>query len=821
MLKKNVKKILAIIILVIIAISNIQSIVMAKQIGDSAKLKKIGDCNTNVQFKFSSGWSDIKCHYIGYTEGGKTYPAYCISHGLDGVDELGSYSVDLTKILDDERVYRVIINGFPYKTASQLGVADDYDAYMATKQAIYSVLLGRDVRAVYRGNNSSGNKVVDAIYNLTQIGRNGSQRFTTPTINISKVGDLTESGNNYIQEFKVNSDIQISTYDIVATANMPSGSYIADTSGNGKTSFTSGNNFELVIPKSSMDRDINTTINITTKCKTSPVFFGKTNISGSQNYAITTDPYGDYAAKTNLNVKTNTGEIKIVKTDDETHKAVEGVTFELSKEDGTVIANATTNSDGIATFPSLYRGKYILRDTATNDKYILNENTFDVEVEYNRTSTLNIENEHKKGNVKVYKIDKDNNRVVLGNVEFQLYSHEFEKVIGTYYTDVDGELFIENLRVGDYSLIETKTNKWYNLANDTDVEIEWNLTKELQIENELKKGSIKIIKVDTEDNEVKLKNVKFNIMDKDGNVLEQLITDENGEAQTSRYALREFSELKVQEVETLENYVLDDKVHTIVLEANQIKDITFENEKIYGNITLTKIDKDYPENKLTGAIFKVYEDTNKNGTLDEEDKYVVDLLEDEENIGIYNAEHLEYGRYFVKEEKAPEYFNLDENVYEVFIKENGKTYSVENVAGKGFANELQKGNIKITKTSEDNKVKGFTFKVTGKDIFENEFLQEYTTDKNGEIFIENLRIGTYTIEEVSNDKTKRYIIPEAQTIEVKNGETIDLSFYNKLIEVPKTGDESNIKLLVGIIILASLGLILVIIRIYKKSKDNK
>ena len=34
----------------------------------------------------------------------------------------------------------------------------------------------------------------------------------------------------------------------------------------------------------------------------------------------------------------------------------------------------------------------------------------------------------------------------------------------------------------------------------------------------------------------------------------------------------------------------------------------------------------------------------------------------------------------------------------MFIKENGKTYSVENVAGKGFANELQKGNIKIIKT---------------------------------------------------------------------------------------------------------------------------
>ena len=75
---------------------------------------------------------------------------------------------------------------------------------------------------------------------------------------------------------------------------------------------------------------------------------------------------------------------------------------------------------------------------------------------------------HKKGNIKVYKIDKDNKKVVLGNVEFKLYSEEFKKIIGTYYTDVNGELEIKNLRTGNYKLIETKTNKWYNLANSSE-----------------------------------------------------------------------------------------------------------------------------------------------------------------------------------------------------------------------------------------------------------------------------------------------------------------------------------------------------------------
>ena len=673
MLKKNIKKLMAIIMILIIFIGNIQNIVLAKQIGDSAKLKKIGDCHTNIQFKFSSGWSDVKCHYIGYTDGGNTYPAYCISHGLDGVDELGSYSVDLTKILDDEKIYRVIINGFPYKSASQLGVEDDYDAYLATKQAVNCVMLGRDVRAVYRGNNSSGNKVVDAIYNLTQIGRNGSQTFSTPNINISRVGEVVESGNNFIQEFKVNSNIQMSNYDIVATANMPSGSYIADTSGNARTNFSAGNNFELVIPKSSMNKDINTTINITTKCKAYPVFFGKTTVSSSQNYAISSDPYGDYAGKTTLNVKTNTGVIKINKTDDETHKPIQGVTFQLLKEDGTIVANTTTNENGVATFSSLYRGKYILKETATNEKYILNTKEFEVDVEYNKTTTVDIENEHKKGNVKVYKIDKDNNRVVLGNVEFQLYSHEFEKVIGTYYTDVDGELLIKDLRIGDYSLIETKTNKWYNLADDTDVKIEWNLTKELQIENELKKGAIKIIKVDKDDNEVRLQNVKFNVMDKDGNVLEQLTTDKNGEAQTSKYAIRDISELKIQETQTLDNYVLDNEVHTIVLEENQIKNVQFENEKIKGQIQITKVSKD--DNKLTGekkgtaivgAEFEIYDMDNN----------LVDTVATDDN-GIALSKELVKGKYTIKETKAPTYYLVNQNTFNAEIINHKEIVNVD------------------------------------------------------------------------------------------------------------------------------------------------
>lgn len=115
-----------------------------------------------------------------------------------------------------------------------------------------------------------------------------------------------------------------------------------------------------------------------------------------------------------------------------------------------------------------------------------------------------------------------------------------------------------------------------------------------------------------------------------------------------------------------------------------------------------------------------------------------------------------YGRYFVKETKAPDGFVLDTDVYEVVIDTDGKTYDVENKAGVGFINEVMRGNLKIVKTSSDGKVKGFAFRITGANGYE--IILE--TDENGEIFIEGLRIGDYTVSEMNNSASSMYVLPD-------------------------------------------------------------
>lgn len=453
------KKSVAILMLLSIMLSSISNIVFAKSVGDEAYLQDKGDCGYHLQYynEETGVWAYIICTYVTYNENGNEYPAYCLNREYHGVGEENDYSVDLTQVLDDVRIWRVITNGYPYKTPSEMGVENEYDAFVATKQAVYSILYGFDANSRYRGGDDRGTKIANAIVNLVNIGRNGTQTPYTAGITINKVGNLIEDGDYYTQEFSPNCGAATRSYTITAAHGLPTGAKITDTSNNEKTTFDGSSNFKVRIPKSSMNADINITFAIQASAKTYPVFYGKTRIAGTQNYAVTADPYGDVTGTGNLKVATNTGKIKIVKNDAETNLPIEGVTFQLTKKDGTVIANSTTNKNGEASFSNLYQDDYILKEISTNDNYILNEQQFDVHVDYNKTTNKTITNEHKRGDLTVYKVDKDNHKIALGNVNFDLYSVEFGKVIGTYTTNVDGEIKIKDLRTGEYKLIEKNT----------------------------------------------------------------------------------------------------------------------------------------------------------------------------------------------------------------------------------------------------------------------------------------------------------------------------------------------------------------------------
>ena len=183
-------------------------------------------------------------------------------------------------------------------------------------------------------------------------------------------------------------------------------------------------------------------------------------------------------------------------------------------------------------------------------------------------------------------------------------------------------------------MIEQNTNKWYNLNDEpVDIEIEWNETTNATVENELKKSQVRVIKVDKDNHEIKLANVEFEVLDEDGNVLETIKTNKNGEAITSRYPVRDFEKLSLRETVTNEKYVLDDEIHTVELEENEIVDYVFENQKIEGQVKVIKTAEE--DNKINGDKAGTPIPNVSFGVYDENKNFIEKITTDEKRYRYY------------------------------------------------------------------------------------------------------------------------------------------------------------------------------------------
>lgn len=370
------------------------------------------------------------------------------------------------------------------------------------------------------------------------------------------------------------------------------------------------------------------------------------------------------------------GYIEIIKQDaDYPDIKLENVKFEIKNSKGILVDTLVTDKNGYAkSKPLPLDEKYEVKETQTIHNYILSTDIENVEfTPNNKNKQLTFSNKHKQGNVKVIKIDSDNNKIAIGGVEFELYSEEFQKVIGKYTTNSDGEIFIKNLRIGNYKLKEISTNKWYNLAEDTEIIIEENRTSETIVKNELKKARVKVIKVDKDDNEIKIANVVFEVQDKNGNVLEEITTDENGEALTREYPIRDYEKLKLHEIKTDELYDLSDKIIEVELQANTTTEVTVQNEKIQGQIKIIKTSSE--DNLINGekegtpipnVKFEVYD---SNGEL------VDTIITDEQGIAI--TKKLYKGEYIIKEVETLEEYILNDKEFSIEISKHNSIVEVE------------------------------------------------------------------------------------------------------------------------------------------------
>ena len=437
-----------------------------------------------------------------------------------------------------------------------------------------------------------------------------------------------------------------------------------------------------------------------------------------------------------------------------------------------------------------------------------------------------------------FTVKDSNGKYITATGADGVYTYNGESTTEFRYVLKNSTFTIAELPTGDYTITEYSTLLDYTIKSENPVKITVvrNQTATATFVNERDTGNASIVKKWTNPNGLTTaqkaeleKNVYFTVKNADGAYLNAV--SKNGKyvyngSQTAeaRFMLTngkfELTELPtgkytITEISNAEGYLPKTQVKTITVTKDATASAEFVNKVIVGNVTLTKVDEDYPENKLTGAVFTVYKSDNKT---------VVGTMKETET-GVYSLEGLVYGEYYVQETKAPKYFVRDVNFYYFQIVNDGETVEVSNdELGKGtFINSPQKGEIKIVKTSYNNKVEGFKFEVSGTTYTGQTFKKTYTTDKDGIIRITDLRAGEYTIHEVKDSASAGYLLPEDKQLTIdRDGAMLVAKMHNdKIPDNPPTGAGEDGFMQTAVIIISTVMMSAAVVLAFPLSKRKR
>ena len=316
----------------------------------------------------------VKTANAVYSENGKEHPAYCLNKDLHGVGEhIATYDVTYQGEITDVNLWKVIINGYPYKSMQQLGVADEDEAYIATKQAVYCYIYNRGTEN-YSPIGDAGNRVINAINTILENSKKSTESFENQNIEIIKDDVWQVEKNQYIsKQFQVKSNINISKL-IISLENQPNGTKITNLENQEKSEFNSNEKFKISIPISSLEKSGQFKIKIQTQMETKPIFYGKAPSADLQDYE-----------------KNNTKNI-IEKQDSETQETLKGVKFEILNEEKEIIKVLETNEIGQLILEQIMQGMYYIREIQAPEEYEINSELLEIEIQLNEEKILEIIN---------------------------------------------------------------------------------------------------------------------------------------------------------------------------------------------------------------------------------------------------------------------------------------------------------------------------------------------------------------------------------------------------------------------------------------------
>ncbi|MFT4140722.1 MAG: VaFE repeat-containing surface-anchored protein [Bacillus sp. (in: firmicutes)] len=573
--------------------------------------------------------------------------AYCLTLGLKSPN--GEDLPEMGKT--DNVVYRVLLNGFPQKSAEQLGVTNKNEAHYATQLAVWNALGQLDVNEL-KHENKNVEKAAKAIISNA----NNSEETQDVFMNVIPAEkQKAELKGEFFETnlYSVQTNAKSGSYKVVAK-NAPNGVRIVSENGEVKDQLSVGEKFRIQIPKNTKTGEFNLSVaaNLT---KVQAIAYRGTDTV--QNATVLLER-NEEKLSSDLAVNWEAaGSLKIKKVGENGEVLADAV-FEVFNANNESVGKITTGADGMAELNNLPIGTYTLKEIKAPTGYVSDDKPQTIEVKTGETGAVQIVNNKVKGNIEIKKLSDSGK--VLPNVEFTVFTEdgkEVQKVV----TKENGIANVEGLTYGKYYFLETKTPNGY-IGNKTKYPFEikeHNKTLTFTVENTEVKGSVKLLKVDNEDISKKLEGAVFELKDESGKVVGEYKTDKNGEINVKDLAYGKYSFV---EKASPHGYVLvKEPIMFEIKEHGKIIELLAVNHLIKGDLEITKVDVADGNNKLPNTEFTIYNEAGKEVVKGKTD-----------DKGIAKFEKLPFGKYTYKETVAPKGYVLNEETISFEIKENGQ-----------------------------------------------------------------------------------------------------------------------------------------------------
>ena len=459
---------------------------------------------------------------------------------------------------------------------------------------------------------------------------------------------------------------------------------------------------------------------------------------------------------------------------------------------------------------------YILREKTPSEGYLLDRTEYIFQIDKdNLEIEMDVYEDVIEKAVNIYKVFADGSSAVLRgepNVSFDIYLKSSNKYYKTITTNEKG-FTSTTLPYGVWIFKQVTTTSGYEKVDDFEVIIDNNSNDDITkiISNAEITAKIKIIKVDKETGEtITRKGIKFRIKDaKTNEYVCQTITyptaqkvcvyetDSNGVIITPSTLVGDFL-LEEVEDQIVEGYVWNNKplsVHIgdgseIILDENYgaLLLVDFANERVKGKVDIVKNGEKFVIEDETYHYEKTLLDDVVLGLYADEDIYIGSkkIYSKDELIkkvktknGKVSIDNLELGKYYIKEISTLKDYVLDETKYsfELTFKDQYTSLIIKDMT---LNNYYKKGKVEITKK---DLITGDVIPNTILEIYtdKDELIYTGTTNEEGKIIIDDLKVGKYYI--LEKEASTGYVITtEKVYFEVKdNGEIVKAEMQNKPI----------------------------------------